>query len=418
MNKTLDIQKGHSYEEYRRYFAYEYDRGIVLAFSKSEKEYMDPSRQYWELKNKKGITKYYQLPKYVKAFTVFNPYCTRGVMHRVPARTALSILGGVAIASITCSFVGKTYFGRKDFDDVPVKVVDLKTAAIDYVQKYKGKDVSNLPVYQVASYAMGQSLYDVTYKEEGTQRIYTANEKEKMMTIGHGHSDTYVIITHVLVDISNCFIQNGNKALEESISYGTMSLTQFGKRDYYNDLGNKEVSAYQGEAKSKDQCNWSDKTIKVYPTKDDYMAVAGKDPSQPFLYNISEETVLTDKVYDEDPTTMEKHFGNSKITANKDNKGEITGYTIDMDLHNIKGVTRYAKRMNYLSGKTPDYFKTVHLQFITDNELKIISSEVNEDYSVTLMPTTGWFKTKFYYGNDAINIPNKTESVDYSKYQF
>lgn len=411
MDNKFDIRKGYSYSDYRRYFGAEYDRGEILGFKLNQTDLMDPNRQYWDLVDDKGRHKYFQLPKHVKPFTNFSPYCFNNILHRRPARTAILIVVSVGVASITCSFVGRSIFGRKDFD-VDVKVIELDKAAINY-QKWKAnnpnKDISKeLDVYTIANFAMGQTLYDATTEE--------AILKDKVMTIGYGHSDTNIIISHVLVDISNCFVQNYDKAMEESISFGSMSLTRFGKRDYYNDMGNKEVSAYVGEAKSSKECNWNGEAKDVYPSKDDYMAVAGKDPGTPFLYTINEETVLTDKVFDEDPVTGEKHFGNSKCLANKDDKGKITGYTIDMDLHNFKSVTRYAKRMTYLSGQTPDYFKNVHLQFVTDNDLHLQYSEVHEEYSIVLMNASGWFKTKFYYDDKARNIPNKTEAINYNNY--
>jgi len=421
MNKIIDIQSNHSYSDYRRFFGYKYDKGKLLGFTKDQYEYMNPNRQYWEMKDENGVTKYFELPKYVKPFTNFSPYCFNALRHSRPTRNALYILGGLVVASISCSFIAQKFFGTNNFDE-HVDAAKLDECAVKYYNWKKDgqkdptvdditKDVKS--VATLAGMAMGNFLYE-TISNPGVATL-----RDNALAVAHGHNDTNIIISHVLVDISNNFQQIGGVQMEEAVSCGSMSLTRFGRRDYFNENGDKKVYSYHGTPSSNTEVKWDNKSDKNF-TEKEYLDLVGKNPAQPFLYDITNETVLTDTVYDEDYDTGEKHYGNSSCVAIKENN-KIKGYKIELDLHNVKSITRYVKRMTYLSGQTPNRFNTIHMSFETDENLILRKSYVQENYVITMMQSEGWLDTRYYVGEKETKINKITppgESFDYSKYTF
>lgn len=390
----FNIHVGHSLEEYKYKFGGLYDKCRLTYFLPSELEYMDKTRTYWAIKDKDDQVRYYELPRHT---SVFRPPVVP--IYRKPLHIGLLIVISTTLLSFTSLIVGKAVYGRKNFDDIPEVNPDDPTELLKFYDNWRVEHPTDdatktFSVVQLANIAMGKLTH----------------QTKDYFTVGFGKSDTNILVSHVLVDISNAFICHGDNASEESISFGNQIVApKVSKRDFFVD---NKVTSYDGHASTSTSTTWNDNPTQVFPSKKDYMQVAGKDPHNPFLYLITDRTVLTDKVYDIDPDTQQQHFGNSKAICNADGT-----YTISLDLHNELAVTRYVKRMTYLSNKTPDFFRKVHLEFYTDNNLNLIESKVNETYSMVFMATSGSFKTR-YYTKDVPDIPNQKENFDYEKYKF
>lgn len=398
--KVSNIQTGHSLEEYERYFGRLYDKGKIYSFKESEKKFMDPNRQHWKIKNENGEIRYYELPKYVKADDTRTAYSFNRVIHRRPARGALLILASTAVLSIGFFFIGRQVSkGQNVYPDVPL------TELGEYVRKYNEwkethptEDITTDPTFtlsDLANIAMGNSVFK------------NPEERRPTLTVGRGNTVTTALgFIEVHVDVTNSFIYKDGKALEESISFSENPLApKVGNRDY---LENDEVKRYQHEASSPTEVHWDGQLVSTR-SKDEYIALAGKKPDEPYLYVINNDSVLTDTVYDYIDGNI--HYGKSK--ANKVDGG----YEIYLDLHNKIAPANYVKRMKYLSGKDINPFYTIALTLKTDNDMRLISTHVDEKYYVEFGGSTeGHLNTYFYYDDDVVDIPSPTVEFDYSKY--
>ena len=408
------IIKGKTLYEYRYYFGDHYDKGKLLSYSKDEMWAMHPKRTYWEIDNK-----YYELPIGNRFLHITPPSYIR---HRRSKLIALSIIGGSIILATGSFYIGKVFYRSEPVPIIPSH--DFKEAAINY-KKYTESGieiterVDNISL--LTAMAMGNTLYTC----DGSGDNITANRRN-FLSVGYGHTITDILITTVDVNISNAFIQkvdnnsSGEKAeiLEEAISFGPPITPRVGHRDYRHvtedniDSGNTEL--FHGSASSSTSCDYDSKKDFDYNRKE-YMDKIGIDPNNPFLYVINNATVLTDKVYDIDPVTEKPHYGNSNIVKHADDKGEITSYTINLDLHNELSVTRYMKRMKYVSNLDPNFFNYITLTLDIDKEFKITKMSVKEKYNIVFVDTYGEVDTKFYY-DEVPDIPKIDEKFDYSKY--
>lgn len=404
MNKkkvSSNIQTNHTFGEYQRYFSHLLNKGKLHCYSLSEKNKLDPKRQYWKLTNKKGETYYYELPKYIKPSDTRTAYSLSRVAHRRPARIALAIFAGTAFLSITSAVVTRNIFSTH-FPDVPPEPVNLEDLQKqlktfqDWQKEHKTGDATKeFSVAELSNIAIANALYNPeTYVEVEGAPTYS---RRPLLTVGFGNTITNAAIMKVYVNVTNSFICDGINALEESISYSESAfglVPKVGKRDFYY-ANENIVEAHAGEATSKIDAKWNEDVEKTF-TKDDYTTKVGKVPDNPFLYSIDEDTVLS---------------GSSA-------KKTSTGYDINIDLDRVKGVARYVKRMTYLSGKTVDRFYSVKINIVTDNDLRPITHEVKESYDVTPgLYTIGDLKTTFYY-EDVPSLPEDvTTPFDYRPYQ-
>lgn len=403
-NVTSNIQDNHTLGEYQRYFSHLLAKGKLKRFSLSEKDKLNPNRQYWKITDDKGKTYYYELPKYIKPGSDKSAYSMSRVMHRRPARIALAIFAGVAIASFTSMAIGKSL--QSGTPDVPPQPLPDPKGLFKVMKEFRdwkeanpdADATSKYTVAELVTIGMANTLYDDTKYEETTATY----PRRPLLTVGYGNTITYVVI-EVRVDVSNSFTYKDGNALEESISFSSSGLApQVARRDFYIQTSDDDgkVESNTGTAvssKTMKDDKWSDEIDRQYDTKDAYEADAGKTPDNPFLYSIDEDTILSD----------------STVTKIEN------GYSIDINLDPSLGTARYKLRMNYLSGKTPK-FKSVQLNFITDESLHFISSTVKESYAVPVeilgyVDTVGNLTTAFYYDN-VPDILDRTTPFDYSKY--
>lgn len=393
--KISNIQEHHSLGEYQRYFSHLLRDGKLKRYPINQKNKLDPNRQYWKIKDEKGRTFYYEVPKYIKPESTKSAYSLSRVMHRRPARAALAIFAVTAIFSITSAVVTKKVFVPHHFPDIPPQPEpepeEMFKALHDFQEWHKenpkGDATKQYTLGELANIAMTATLYDANQYEEG------AYPRRPLLAVGFGST---LSIGIVKVSVTNAFIFDTQVALEESISFSDSWLPQVpkvGRRDFYFE-DKKKVESNPGTASSDIKITWKD-TVDRNFTYDEYVNQVGKIPDNPFLYSINENTIL-------------EGSGASKTSS---------GYQIDFKLDTVNSVVRYVKRMKYLSGKTATKFYGIKLSFTTDNNLRLISTHVDETYVVDgTFDTDGNLTTTFYY-DDVPPVPNRKDSFDYSKYK-
>lgn len=403
---TSNIQDNHTLGEYQRYFSHLLAKGKLKRFSLDEKNKLNPNRQYWKITDEKGETYYYELPKYIKPGSDKSAYSMSRVMHRRPARIAIAIFAGAALISFTSMAIGKSLQGG--IPDIPPQPLPDPVGLFKEIKEFQDWQKDNpdadatekYSISELAEISMASALYD-TDKYDETTATYP---RRPLLTVGFGSTKTIVVpgIIEVNVNISNAFIFKNGDALEESISYSQSPMApKVGRRDFYTHATGDDgrVDSNSGDAASSTTMvddKWHDKFDRQYENKAAYEEKAGKIPDNPFLYSIDSETILSDS------------------TATRNNNG----YDIDINLDTVKGVIRYAKRMTYLSDKTPTKFYSVKLHFTTDSSLRIISSSVDESYDIEgALYTIGNLTTNFFYGDKVPDIPNHVTPFDYSPYK-
>ena len=395
--KISNIQEHHTLAEYQRYFSHLLRNGKLKRYPLKEKNKLDPNRQYWKIKDEKGETFYYEVPKYIKPESTKSAYSLSRVMHRRPARAALAIFAITAIFSITSAVVAKKVFVTHYPDVPPADLNELQTKLHNYqewAKEHPGEDVSksDFTISDLANTAMATVLYD-----PASYTPVTGYNRRSVLAIGNGHTTTMALyVIQVDVDISNAFIFKNNDALEESISFSNSSLPEVpkvGLRDFYYSDTNR-VQSNKGVATDKTTITWNSE-LSGDRTKDEYISLVGKIPDSPFLYTITNETVLK----------------KSTITKTSD------GYQIYIDLDKTLGVANYIKRIKYLSNKVASDFTKVDLTLTTDNNLELKHFHVEEHYEVDhLHSNDGKLTTDFHYGDIVPDIPSPTTSFEYSKY--
>lgn len=406
-----NIQENHTLGEYQRYFSHLLMKGKLHRYKLSEKVKLNPKRQYWKITDDKGDTYFYELPKYIKPGYSKSAYSMKRVMHRRPARAAIAIFAGVAVLSFTSSILLKKLLKEPNVEPVPVDYRGMQEL-LDNFKKWREKDptgdaTKRYNITELATLGIANALYDIDKPISEFTNEDDLFERRPLLAVGHGETDTYAIVMPVHVDISNAFIYHPDanneapgKALEEAISFCDLyvpfvEIPKVGRRDFYNMDGDNIVNSNKGSATSPTKITWESKFDKDPISKEDYEEEVGKIPDNPFLYSVDKETVLNDS------------------TTSKTSDG----YQINVNLDTVKGVARYKKRMYYLSGKRASHFKYVHLTFNTDDNLRLTSMNVDEQYAVDdSLETTGKLTTKFYYEDKVPEIPATDVSFDYSKY--
>lgn len=388
---TSNIQDNHTLGEYQRYFSHLLAKGKLKRFSLNEKDKLNPNRQYWKITNEKGKTYYYELPKYIKPGSDKSAYSMNRVMHRRPARIALAIFAGAVLVSFTSMIIGKSLKASPIIPPEPINPEGTFKLMHDFEQWHNenpdGDASKAFSVPDLATISMANALYDNTKYDPSTATY----PRRKLLTVGEGCSDTVAFGVHVTVN--NAFIFNGTDALEESISYSDHLLgPKDGRRDFYT-ANDGHVNSNGGVYEN--AISWNKDFDRKYDSVEAYETVAGKIPDNPFLYIINENTILSD----------------STVSKTSD------GYIIALNLDPKLSTSRYWYRMRYLSGHEVDKYYSVKLTFITDNNLLLSTSEVNENYDVDLLKlyTEGSLTTKFYYDNIP-DIPAIDTPFDYSPY--
>lgn len=411
------IAEGHTLQEYRRYFGFDYDNGRFVSYLPSEVKYMKPHRYYWKIKDEVGQVRYYELPPYIRVKTKHVKALTN--IHRGAMWLGI-ILGSLVLLSSSYIALINIIFPKNNDPIIPL--TDLESYAEKYLEwKSKpGSDDITKSEFSVATIAQMSMANGVFIPKEKTVNNKFEVKRNNYIAIGYGRTDTAV----VSVNIANMFMYKNGEAIEESISCGESLLledaTNSAVRDYfypncYANLGDHiegQVKAVTGKNQSivydgkniKDvSCEWGSEPKNVYNTIDEYKSRAGKNPYEPFLYVVDDKTVLN----------------SSKAIKTSE------GYSISLDLEPSLSTGIYRKRMEYLSEKETLKFYSVHLDITTDLNLKILSSTVHEHYLVdggfgpikVPTDTTGSLTTNYFYDKcDDIDIPEYSTSFNYSNF--
>ena len=154
-------------------------------------------------------------------------------------------------------------------------------------------------------------------------------------------------------------IKNKEEYFLENIS--ASSMVQTGKRFYQKD---GKVTTYNGENVETTKAKWNE-TPASELSLEEHEAKWGKDLSRPLIYIISSKT--------------------SKETSNSEKTSE--GYTVHLDLSPKYSVLRYVRQMVEISPVTDPVFETVQLTLHLDSNLNLLSTDVDESYSVVMVVT-------------------------------
>ena len=231
--------------------------------------------------------------------------------------------------------------------------------------------------------------------------ICLAQKEEHLYSQGVGYAEAGVTVQQ----IRSTTIRNENLFFEESISTGLVNVAD---RMYQtNDGDNISVTMNYSKNVNKDTYagNFTDCKKETFD-KEGYIAHMGRLLSTTSSYIVSDQTVLIG----EKKGAM---YGETKATKT-DN-----GYTINLELDPIKGVSAYAiqmKTISELSRKPP--FDYCHLVFELDEKLNLLSLTSFEKYIATKASipvrasTTSEIRVKFERGGD-YKIPELNEPCSY-----
>jgi len=154
-------------------------------------------------------------------------------------------------------------------------------------------------------------------------------------------------------------IKNKDEYFLENIS--ASSMLQTGKRFYQK---GETITTYDGENVEAEKAKWKETPISEL-SLEEHEEKWGKQLSRPLIYIISSKTVF------------------ETSTAEKTEKG----YSIRLDLSPKYSVLRYVKQMVEISPVKDPYFHSVQLNLELDNDLNLLTSEVDESYSVVMVVT-------------------------------
>ena len=184
-------------------------------------------------------------------------------------------------------------------------------------------------------------------------------------------------------------IKNKDEYFMENISASSMVKTA--KRFFQKD---GVVKTYEGNSVKTESAEWEDN-----PTSELSLAEHedkwGKDLSRSIIYIISSKTCF------------------DTSTAEKTDKG----YTLRLDLSPKYAVLRYVRQMVSISPIKDPIFHSVQFNLYLDQNLNLLSTEVNESYSVVMVVTAeSVARLKEYYTYDVqTKIPGLHDNMEYEK---
>lgn len=182
-------------------------------------------------------------------------------------------------------------------------------------------------------------------------------------------------------------IKNRNEYFLENIS--ASSMVQTAKRFYQKE---DKVSTFDGGNVSTNRADWKENPVSELSLVE-HEAKWGKDLSRPLIYIISSKTA----------------FDTSTATKNED------GYIVRLDLSPKYAVLRYVRQMVEISPIKDPIFHSVQLTLSLDKDLNVISSEVEESYSVVMVVTAesvAQLKENYTYDVET-PIPNLSQDLEY-----
>ena len=211
-------------------------------------------------------------------------------------------------------------------------------------------------------------------------------ECENCYSIGVGNASTIVNQT-----IRNAQIKRGNHYFEESISYSKM-VAVANRVDQIGEDNN--ISLNKGKATGSEEVTYKNDTT-IYKAED-YKKAWGKTLDEMFIYLISNETVL------KDGSKIEKNDDQIKVTVNLD--PDISSYYYKIQMKEISNLDRL-----------PGFEYLTHT-YIFAKDMTLLYCKVDEKYQASMGVTATIHNTidYYYHANESIDIPNETETIDYS----
>lgn len=242
----------------------------------------------------------------------------------------------------------------------------------------------------------GKSATELSKTYSGTELVMIAenniSKHESAQTVGVGIVNAAMGVKQ---SVYSAVIKSGNDYFMENLSKS--SFVQVAKR-FYQSGSKDEVNTYQGELVDEKHANWKTSPIETL-TKAEHDEKWGKDLSRSSIYIISSKTVLSNKV--------ESDGNNLKIS---------------LSLDPVYSVIRYVKQMVNVSDLAqPPVFHSVDITYTIDQDMKLLSREINEVYDVASFGvvsknTKGYLLETIYY-DGSYKIPSLNENFTYSDYE-
>ena len=287
---------------------------------------------------------------------------------------AISItLGCVIVGGVGGYFVGNMVFRSQNaIDYSKMNIADFEDDTESLMKKYSSAKTSD---------------YSITFQPYELACI--AIEKVK----GHDYvmAQTYGEVDAMGVNqtVRATSIKNKDEYFMENISASSMVKTAF--RFYQSE---SKVTTYEGSNVETDKAEWKTKPYSELTTTE-HEEKWGKDLSRSIIYIISSKTC----------------FDTSKAEKTD------SGYTVRLDLSPKYSVLRYVRQMLSISPIKDPIFHSVQFNLYLDKDLNLLSTEVNESYSVVMVVTAeSVAHLKEYYTYDVqMNIPALNQNLEYSK---
>ncbi len=285
----------------------------------------------------------------------------------------IAVGGGVATGLILSSLLS----GVDDIDYENLTITDYEDDIPALMKKYENTSASDylstFNPYELANIAR-----------------YKTEQHNNFISVGYGLVNAALGIKQT---IRSYYVKDGDEYFFENISKS--SFVDVNWRFYQQD---GQVDTYVGKGKTIDTATWPN-TPEAQQTLDEYAEDWGRNLSRSSIFIISSKTVLLDQ-------------SSAELDGDKIN--------ISLELDPITSVLRYVKQMKSTSD-LPKYpvFHKMHLDFVLDKELNLLSTKTGEAYDVQAMGvtsknTTASLEEFLYYDND-YQIPDLQTDCDYTK---
>ena len=277
----------------------------------------------------------------------------------------------LAIGGVGGYFIGKLFFpNNAPIDYSKLKDVDFEDDQVVLMKKYQASKSDD--------YTKSFAPYEIA--NIGINKI---SQHDYVVTKTKGE----VNAMGVAQTVRATSIKNKDEYFLENIS--ASSMLQTGKRFYQR---GETISTFNGEKVESEKAVWSTTPQSELPLTE-HEAKWGKQLSRPLIYIISSKT----------------SYETSTATKTSD------GYKVILDLHPKYAVLRYVRQMVEISPIKDPIFHSIQLTFNLDNDLNILSSEVNESYSVVMVVTAesvANIKDVYTY-DQATPLPSLSEDLTY-----
>ncbi len=247
----------------------------------------------------------------------------------------------IALGGVGGYFIGNMVFrNEQSVDYSKFKDVDFEDDHVALMKKYKSSTAS-----------------DYTKVFEPYELANIATEKFKQHDYVVAKTYGQVNAMGVAQSVRATSIKHKEEYMLENISASSMVKTA--KRFYQKD---GKVTTYNGENIETAKAKWNEASKNTLSIEE-HEAKWGKDLSRPLIYIISSKTC--------------------KETSNSEKTND--GYVVHLDLSPKYSVLRYARQMVEISPVKDPIFETIQLTLTLDNNLNLLSTVIDESYSVVMV---------------------------------